>query len=393
MRPDIFPLNNFPTFAEKHSVIILQIEYFILTNFKNYLSQRIDCSPGLTCFIGKNGMGKTNLLDAIYYLCMGKSYFNLPDSLAAAHETSFFRLEGHFNLNGKKEQVAAKVIPRKKKELERNGAPYSRLSEHVGLLPVVMIAPDDTNLITEGSETRRRFLDNTLSQLDNNYLQQLITYNKVLQQRNALLKQFGEDGGYNAALVEAYNRQMAGPAMAIYESRRRFMAPFRQILRQLYQSISGEAEEVDCRYVSKMQQAPIEALLREAAEKDRILQRTTVGPHKDDLEFTIRGYPLKRFASQGQLKSFVLSLKLAQYRKLMEEKRTTPILLLDDIFDKLDNDRVNQLLELLIEGEFGQAFITDTDEQRLEAVIQKFGQQYLKYRIEDGTAIKLAAHE
>ncbi len=371
----------------------MKLESFILTNFKNYSLQRIECSPGLTCFIGRNGMGKTNLLDAIYYLCMGKSYFNMPDSLAVKHTESFFRLEGHFTVDGKKEVVVAKVIPRKKKELERNSVPYRRLSEHVGLLPVVMIAPDDTNLATEGSETRRSFLDNTLSQLDNNYLQQLITYNKVLQQRNALLKQFGENGSYNPALVEAYDRQMTGPATAIHQARLQFMEPFRQLLRQLYQSISGEAEEVDCQYVSKMEQAPLDELLREAAEKDRILQRTTVGPHKDDLDFTIRGYPLKRFASQGQLKSFILALKLAQYRKLMKEKRTPPILLLDDIFDKLDNERGRQLLELLIEGEFGQAFITDTDEQRLEAAVRQFGQQYLKYLVENGTATKIKGNE
>ena len=371
----------------------MQLETLILTTFKNYAFQRIDCYPGLTCFIGKNGMGKTNLLDAIYYLCMGKSYFNLPDSLIANHEADFFRLEGHFIKDGSKELVVAKVIPRKKKELERNGTPYRRLSEHVGLLPVVLIAPDDTHLVTEGSETRRSFLDNTLSQLDNQYLQQLLTYNKLLQQRNALLKQFGEYGGYNTTLIETYNRQMAGPAVAIHQSRQQFMAPFRQSLRELYQSISGEAEEVDCLYVSKMEHAPLEVLLQEAAEKDRVLQRTTVGPHKDDLDFTIRGYPLKRFASQGQLKSFILSLKLAQYRQLMEKKRVPPILLLDDIFDKLDNDRVNQLLELLIRGDFGQAFITDTDERRLEAIIQKFGQQYLKYRIENGTASKINGND
>ena len=372
---------------ESHNT--LQLDSFILANFKNYAHQRIECSPGLTCFIGRNGMGKTNLLDAIYYLCMGKSYFNMPDSLAVNHGAGFFRLEGHFVKEGKTERIVAKVIPRKKKELERNGTPYRRLSEHVGLLPVVMIAPDDTNLINEGSETRRRFLDNTLSQFDNHYLQQLITYGKVLQQRNALLKQFGENGGYNSALVEAYDRQMAGPAQAIYSRRKEFMAPFRQLLRQLYRDISGEAEEVDCQYVSKMEQAPIGVLLREAAEKDRVLQRTTAGPHKDDLEFTIGGYPLKRFASQGQLKSFVLALKLAQYRQLMEKKSVPPILLLDDIFDKLDHDRANHLLSLLMQGDFGQVFVTDTDEERLEAIIGKFNRQYLKYRIENGTAHKI----
>ncbi|MCB9290403.1 MAG: DNA replication/repair protein RecF [Lewinellaceae bacterium] len=384
---------QFPYFCRKYSRFILQLDSFILTNFKNYSFQQIDCSPGLTCFIGRNGMGKTNLLDAIYYLCMGKSYFNLPDSLVANHDSDFFRLEGHFLREGRKEEVVAKVMPRRKKALERNGVPYNRLSEHVGLFPVVMIAPDDTNLATEGSEIRRRFLDNTLSQLDNQYLQHLIRYNKLLQQRNALLKKFGEEGRYNPTLLETYSRQMAGPATAIYQSRRDFMEPFREVLRRLYQSISGEAEEVDCRYTSKMEQGPLEVLMQEAAEKDRILQRTTAGPHKDDLDFTIRGYPLKRFASQGQLKSFILSLKLAQYRLLAEQKKMPPLLLLDDIFDKLDGERATHLLELLLQEDFGQAFITDTDEQRLEAIIQKFGHRYLKYSIEGGRASKMSSHE
>ncbi len=369
----------------------MHLESFILTNFKNYSHQRIDCSPGLNCFTGKNGMGKTNLLDAVYYLCMGKSYFNLPDSLAVKHDAGFMRLEGRFSKEGKAEQVVIKSVPRRKKEVERNGIPYRRLSEHVGLLPVVMIAPDDVYLISEGSEMRRRFLDNTLSQLDNRYLQQLITYNKVLEQRNALLKQFGENGGYNAALVEAYDRQMAGPGMAVYEGRRAFMERFRMRLQELYQAISGDAETVDCAYASKMDDAPLPALLQEAAEKDRLLQRTTAGPHKDDLGFTIGGYPLKRFASQGQLKSFILSLKLAQYRILQEEKKVAPILLLDDIFDKLDNDRVTQLLELLLHGDFGQAFITDADEQRLEAIIRRFGRHYVKYRVDNGSATQIPA--
>ncbi len=371
----------------------MQLDRFILTNFKNYEYQAIDCAPGLTCFVGKNGMGKTNLLDAVYYLCMGKSHFNTPDSLLCYHGTDFFRLEGHFSRKDKAEKIVAKVMPRKKKELERNGMPYSRLSEHVGLLPVVMIAPDDTALATEGSETRRSFLDNTLSQIDNRYLQQLITYNKVLSQRNALLKQFGEQGGYNTELVEAYDRQLIIPGAAIHIARRNFLEGFRELLQELYRQISGGAESVDCLYNSKLLDSPFEKLLGQAAEKDRILQRTTVGIHKDDLDFSIEGYPLKRFASQGQLKSFVLALKLAQYRVLMQEKKVPPILLLDDIFDKLDSQRVSQLLALLLEGDYGQAFITDTDESRLEAIIHKFGHDFLKYEIESGAAHKKSTHE
>ncbi|MCB0554037.1 MAG: DNA replication/repair protein RecF [Phaeodactylibacter sp.] len=367
----------------------MHLQHYILTNFKNYESQRIDCSPRLNCYVGHNGMGKTNLLDAVYYLCMGKSHFNLPDSLIARHNEAFFRLEGHFLRENRPERIVAKVTPRKKKELERNNTAYLRLSEHVGLLPVVMIAPDDTYLATEGSEARRRFLDNTLSQLDNHYLQQLITYNKVLQQRNALLKQFADNGRYNTALIEAYDQQLLGPGRAIHEARRQFMSRFQGILREKYRVISGEAESIDCTYDSKLNDHSFESLLEDAREKDRILQRTTVGIHKDDLDFTIAGYPLKRFASQGQLKSFVLALKLAQYRLLQSEKKMAPILLLDDIFDKLDNERVRHLLGLLLEGDFGQVFITDTDENRLGAIVEHFGQEYLNYRVDNGKATKM----
>jgi len=363
----------------------LRLTSFKLTQFKNYDFQPVTCDAPLVCFIGANGMGKTNLLDAVYYLCMGKSYFNAPDNLIANHDSDFFRLEGQFEVNGSREHIVAKVIPRKKKELERNRIPYPRLSEHVGLLPVVMIAPDDTYLVSEGSEARRSFLDNTLSQIDQGYLGQLILYNKLLQQRNALLKQFGESRTYNAAMIEVYNMQMLEPARLLHETRAGFMEQFRPILQEAYTQISGAAETVDCTYRSKLSDTPFEALLNEAAEKDRLLQRTTVGPHRDDLVFTISGYPLKRFASQGQLKSFVLSVKLAQYQILAQKKKTFPILLLDDIFDKLDRQRVQHLLHLLQSQTFGQVFITDTEQDRLAGIIQQTGQHFLVYEIQDGT--------
>lgn len=364
----------------------LRLTAFKLTNFKNYAFQPIDCDTALTCFIGANGMGKTNLLDAIYYLCMGKSYFNTPDRLIARHETDFFRLEGHFERAGQPEHIVAKVIPRKKKELERNRVPYPRLSEHVGLLPVVMIAPDDTYLVSEGSEARRRFVDNTLSQLGPNYLNQLILYNKVLQQRNALLKQFGENRSYNPAMVEVYNQQLLAPAQTLHEARAQFIERFSPILQEAYRRISGAAEPVNCTYRSKLSDAPLEELLQATAEKDRVLQRTTAGPHKDDLIFSIGDYPLKRFASQGQLKSFVLAMKLAQYQLLSEEKSTMPILLLDDIFDKLDRQRVSHLLRLLQEQTFGQVFVTDTEADRLAGIIRQTAQAFKVYQIQDGEA-------
>lgn len=334
-------------------------------------------------------MGKTNLLDAIYYLCMGKSYFSTPDTLIANHSSDFFRLEGQFKVNERAEHIVAKVIPRKKKELERNRVPYPRLSEHVGLLPVVMIAPDDTYLVSEGSEARRSFLDNTLSQINPEYLTELILYNKLLKQRNALLKQFAEHRSFDAAIIGVYNQQMLAPAQKLHEFRAAFMEEFRPLLQDMYRQIAGGAEKVDCTYRSKQASASFEALLEEALEKDRILQRTTVGPHRDDLVFTIEGYPLKRFASQGQLKSFVLALKLGQYQILAEKKNTSPILLLDDIFDKLDRQRVRHLLSLLQENTFGQVFITDTEQDRLAGIIQQTEQDFLVYEIQDGAAAQI----
>ena len=365
----------------------MRLQKLILTNFKNYASQQIDCSAKLNCFVGKNGMGKTNLLDSIYYLCMTKSHFGLPDKAVVSHDMDFLRLEGIFHSEEKKEKIVAKVIPRKKKEFERNDVPYTRLSEHIGFLPVVFIAPDDTLIVLEGSEVRRKFLDNTLSQLDPVYLKHLISYNKVLKQRNAALKQFGENHNYNPALIQAYDQQLIPSGNYIHQKRKIFLEEFRSLLLEMQQIISGKAENVDCQYQSNLDKAPFADLLTEAVERDRILQRTTRGIHKDDLEFTIDGYPLKRFASQGQLKTFVLALKLAQYRILERHKKKLPLLLLDDIFDKLDSLRVHQLLQLLLKENFGQIFITDTHENRIEEIAKKFESAYSKFVIENGIAI------
>jgi DNA replication and repair protein RecF len=364
----------------------LYLEKLILTNFKNYESESLSCSPQLNCMVGMNGMGKTNLLDAVYYLCMGKSHFKLVDSNVMRHEAGFFRLEGHFILSGRNEKIVAKVQPRRRKELERNGVSYQRLSDHVGLLPVVFIAPDDTYLISEGSEARRQFLDNTLSQLDHRYLQELIRYNQVLKQRNALLKQFGESGRSQPDLLEVYDRQLLEPAGYIHRRRRDFLADFAPYLTETVHILSGAREEVSCAYRSRLDEAPLEKLLRDAREKDCLLERSTVGIHKDDLVFLLGEHPLKRFGSQGQLKSFVLALKLAQYELLRRHKEVAPILLLDDIFDKLDRSRVEQLLGLLLSRSFGQIFITDTHEQRLENIIRRFDANYRTFKVINGHA-------
>ncbi len=361
-----------------------------LTHFKNYEQQAAEFSSRLNCFVGLNGMGKTNLLDAIYYLCIGKSYFAGNDRNVVQRncEANFFRLDGQFLRKDKKERIVAKVIPGKRKEIERNQVQYQRLSEHLGLLPVVIIAPFDVQLALEGSEARRKFLDNTLSQLQPEYLRQLIQYNKLLHQRNALLKRFTEMRTFNATLLTTYDTQLVPLGTYIYEERKQFLDSFLPIFQDYYHAISDGQEEVNYKYASKLHEHNLADLLAASLEKDRILQRTTTGIHRDDIDFTIGDAPLKRFASQGQLKSFVLALKLGQYQLMREEKGIAPLLLLDDIFDKLDGNRVTHLVQLLLERDFGQIFITDTDEHRVERIIQAFDTNYKQFKIKDGTILE-----
>lgn len=357
-----------------------------LVNFKNYEQQSITCSPHVNCFVGLNGMGKTNLLDAVYYICMTKSHSGLTDGNNVRHGADFFRIEAVFHQEEKRDKIVTKVIPRKKKEFERNDVPYPRLADHIGEYPVVIVAPNDTNIILEGSEVRRRFLDNTLSQLDPIYLRSLLVYNKIVEQRNALLKQFAEKRTFNESLLETYNQQLLEPAQLICEKRQIFIKNFCNVLQEIYNFIASQRETIDCQYNSKLLGTSYEQLLAEATEKDRALQRTTVGIHRDDLELNIDGHSAKQFASQGQLKSLVLSLKLAQYEILYREKGIQPLLLLDDIFDKLDKTRVSRLLALLLEKSFGQIFITDTDENRVTEIVERLNTPYQKFSVENGQA-------
>ncbi len=364
----------------------LYLESFQLTQFKNYAHQRIDCAPRLNCFVGPNGAGKTNLLEAIYYLCMGKSYFHTLDRYLVQHDTGFFRLQGRFRRGEVSEEIVVKYQSGKRKEIERNGVVYQRLAEHVGRFPVVIIVPDDTQLIQEGSEIRRRLLDNTLSQIDGKYLQDLLTYNRVLKQRNALLKQY-EGRRPPEDLLEVYDRQLAEPAQSLYECRRRFIESFAASLRRSYAVISADEEEVNCRYRSHLQDQSLLELLGTRREKDAVLQRTTAGVHRDDLLFTMGGQPLRRVASQGQRKSFVLALKLAQYHVLKEKRELAPILLLDDLFDKLDQQRVRQLLELILQEDYGQTFISDTNPKRVQELADALRTEVQLFRVERGKVL------
>ncbi|MFK7951070.1 MAG: DNA replication/repair protein RecF [Saprospiraceae bacterium] len=370
----------------------LYIQALKLTNFKNYEAQTLVFSEYLNCFVGQNGVGKTNILDGIYYLCMCKSHFKTSDRNIMRHGANFFRLEGNFvvstSMNKPQvDKIIAKIQPRKRKDFERNQVVYNRLSEHIGCFPVVMIAPDDTLMAMEGSEERRRFLDNTLCQLDNQYLIHLIRYNKILSQRNKLLKQMAEARTFDEILVQSFDVQLLPSAKYIHQKRVEWMSDFEPIFKGYYSQISGKKESVKCIYQSKLTDTDFETLLNENIEKDRILQRTTVGIHKDDLKFIFNDVTVKQFASQGQLKSYILALKLAQYELLRQQKDIAPILLLDDIFDKLDENRVEQLLELLIHKKsFGQIFITDTHENRVAQIIEKFEMKYQKFVVESGEA-------
>ncbi|MFK7807667.1 MAG: DNA replication/repair protein RecF [Saprospiraceae bacterium] len=362
----------------------MQIHQLKLTQFKNYTNAVFEFDKRLNCIVGQNGVGKTNLLDAIHYLAMCKSHFSLPDKNIIQHDQDFLRLEGHFQANGKAEVIVAKLPRGKKKVMERNGVPYKKLTEHIGLIPVVMIVPDDTRLATEGSELRRRFMDTALAQMDRAYLQALSKYQLLLKQRNAALKQMARQQRHDEALLQTYTEQMEAPAKLIFQKRKEFIKDWLPVFQKYYAHISGGVETVNCRYRSQLAEGDFMEMTRNAQEKDRILARTTIGVHKDDLIFEIKDYELKKYASQGQLKSYVLALKLALYDLLKERKEETPIFLLDDIFDKLDKNRVRQLLELLIEKDFGQVFISDTHVGRVVELVKEFAVSWKEIVVKKG---------
>ena len=362
----------------------MRLERLILTHFKNYATASFAFDERLNCIVGRNGVGKTNLLDAIHYLALCKSHFSLPDRSIAQHGADFFRIEGNFSLRGKKEVIVAKVPVGKKKVIERNGVPYTRLLEHIGLIPVVMIVPDDTRLATEGSGNRRRFMDAALSQMNREYLEALAAYVQLLKQRNAALKQMAGQRKYDTSLLQTYSEQMAAPAQLIHQQRVAFIEELLPELQRYYALISGGGETVNCRYLSQLSDGDFLTLTKAAGEKDRILSRTSIGIHKDDLLFEIGDYEVKKFASQGQLKSFVLALKLALYDVLKKRTDQQPIFLLDDIFDKLDRHRVRQLLEVLIDSAFGQVFITDTHENRVADLVKDLNTSCKQFVISAG---------
>lgn len=368
----------------ENAFLSMWLNKLILTNFKNYEWEEFNFDPVINCFTGLNGMGKTNLLDAIYYLSMTKSYISTHDSLVARFNTDYFRLEGHYSRLEQHEKIVAKVQPNKAKVFEVNLNPLTKLSEHIGFLPVVFIAPDDISIIMEGSELRRKFLDNTLAQTNTTYLTHLLHYNRVLHQRNAYLKQLPNEKSINSDLLDIYDKQLENPATYIHKVRTEFIKQFNPVFNEIYQKISNYKEMVGVDYQSKLDDDSLLNLLVINKKRDLFLQRTTVGTHKDDLLFTLEENPLKKFASQGQRKSFLLALKLAQFNFLKTCLGISPILLLDDIFDKLDPSRVQSLINHLISNFKGQIFISDTHNHRIPGMLNDLGISHLHKEIIDG---------
>lgn len=340
-------------------------------------------SPTVNVFTGNNGAGKTNLLDAMHYLSMCKSYFNPIDSQQIRQGEDFFMIQGVFEKDDQSEVVSCGLKRAQKKQFKRNKKEYQRLADHIGLFPLVMISPNDVNTITDGSEERRRFVDHVISQMDRAYLDELIAYNRSLTNRNALLRQIATTGKYDPLLLEIYDQQLIASGTRIFEIRRDFMETFTKLFHTYYQYLAGD-EQVELVYDSLLLTADFGTLLAQRFERDRILERTTAGIHKDDLLFTIQGMPLKKFGSQGQQKSFLIALKLAQYAFLVQKKKFQPLLLLDDIFDKLDDHRTKKLMKMVSDKDFGQICITDTSRKRIEKIFHEIGVEIRVFEIEKG---------
>ncbi len=347
-----------------------------LFNYKNFSEVSFDFDSKINCFVGKNGIGKTNVLDAIYHLANGKSYFNPIAAQNIKHNEEFFVIDGEFEKTARFEQIVCSLKKGQKKILKRNGKQYEKFSDHIGFIPLVIISPSDNDLIVEGSETRRKFIDNVISQLDANYLQQLIQYQKIISQRNALLKYFALNHVFENDTLSIYNQQLNQLGQSIFEKRKQFLNDFIPIFNKHHQTITSSAETVQLVYESHLFESNTLTLLEQNLAKDRALQYTSVGVHKDDLGFQIDGFSIKKFGSQGQQKSFLIALKLAQFEFVKNQSNQKPILLFDDIFDKLDETRVSKIVAMVNNDEFGQLFISDTHPERTEAIVKSTHQSY-----------------
>ena len=358
------------------------LETLSIINFKNIAEEQLSLSSDVNCFVGDNGAGKTNILDAVHYLALAKSMHTLTDSQSVRHGEDSFIVDGRFRRDDDRvEQVVCGYTRRGGKTLKRNGKEYDKLSDHVGGFPIVVVSPSDTALISDSAEERRRYINRFISQLDRGYLAQLIRYNTTLQERNKLLKTNPAED-----MLLIYDAMLSASADLLFKRREQIIAQMRPLVEEYYALLSDHRETIDLEYRSDLQSASLSDLLLQARQKDFVNEFTSVGVHRDDVVFSIGGYPLRKFGSQGQQKSFLIALKLAEYRLMAEHCGDRPILLLDDLFDKLDMRRVAQLLRLVGGDSFGQIMITDCNKHRLQRTLSEAGVEYKLYHISEGKA-------
>lgn len=383
----IFDTDVLTTFVKKKRYMYLK--HLHLVNFKNILQSELDFLPGINCFVGENGAGKTNVLDALYYLSFCKSYFNPVDSQNINHNEDFFVIQGVYDRNEDQEHIYCGLKRSQKKQFKRNKKEYPKLADHIGLLPLVMISPADEQLINEGSEQRRKYIDGVISQYDKSYLEDLLRYNRALMQRNVTLKNLRDSGSRDFSMLDLWDDQLDILAQRIHQKRVEFINELVPVFQEYYAYISEGKEAIALQYKSHMAEASLKDQLREVRSKDLVLGYTTKGVHKDDLELLLGGYSIKKTASQGQKKTFLIALKLAQYEFIKRHNGLKPILLLDDIFDKLDIKRSSQLLQLVAEDKFNQIFITDTKKEYLMNTLSTTGKPFRIFQVQSGE-IKMA---
>ncbi len=362
----------------------MYIESVSIVNFKNLKDVQVEFSPKLNCLIGNNGAGKTNLMDAVYYLSFCKSFFTAVDQFNINHDEQFFMLSGNYRRFDSSETITCGLKKGQKKQFKRNAKIYKRLAEHIGLLPLVMITPSDVNLILGGSDERRKFMDGVISQFNQNYLDDLLKYNRALLQRNNLLKQFAAERYFEQELLSVWDEQLMEYGTRIHDERQKFVEKLIPVFQRYYTSISQGNEKVGLTHQSDLYTKSFAELMQEAQRKDRMAQHTTTGIHKDDLVFNIDKYPIRKLGSQGQKKTFLVALKLAQFDFIKEISGMSPILLLDDIFDKLDSSRVEQIVKLVSDEQFGQIFMTDTNREHLDIILEKIDTGYRIFNVNSG---------
>lgn len=367
----------------------MYLRQLLLLNFKNYEEISLEFDSKINCFVGNNGIGKTNILDAIYYLSLCKSFFSNTDLNNVRHQQEFFVIQGEYQRDEKTENIYCGVKVGQRKIFRRNGKEYDRLAEHIGFIPVVMISPSDNNLILDGSEIRRKYIDSVLSQFDHEYLEHLIHYNRALIQRNQILKDSAQKNWLDADLLNIWNEQLIDHGNFIFEKRRFFISDIIPVFQNYYEFVSEHSEQVRLTYQSQLLDEKFSDLLTKSIDKDRKLLYTTTGIHKDDLILDLDNYPIKQLGSQGQQKTYLVALKLAQFDYIKMQSKIHPILLLDDIFDKFDETRVNKIIQLVANTNFGQIFLSDTSAERMGNILKNLNESFKLFHIQKDGIVNL----